>query len=69
MSRLRFKLGALLVAILPALAFLGGMAVQHRLGAPVVTTGSIIDVSKRTRIEFIEMPDGTQWYRVAGEAE
>ncbi len=69
MRRLRFKLRALLAVILPAVAFLGGMALQHRLNAPVVTTGAVVDVLERTRIEIIEMPEGTRWHRFVEETE
>lgn len=59
---------ALLVAVLVAAAFLGGMALQFRLDAPVITTGKIIDPSERTQIQSIELRDGTRGYRSVEEA-
>jgi hypothetical protein len=67
MPRPQFTLRTLLVAMLVVGAFLGGMALQSRLDAPVMTTGQIIDPSERTQIQSIQLRDETRWYRSVKE--
>jgi hypothetical protein len=64
MPRPQFTLRALLVVMLVVGAFFGGMALQRQLDAPVITTEPAAG-HHNTCIQFLEMPDGTRWYRFA----
>ena len=68
MRRPQFSLRALLVAMLVVAAFFGGMALQRSLDTPVPMP-MLRDPASSIGLEYIELPDGSHWFRPTAAPE